>query len=133
MRIRVLQGLVVAFVFTWVGCSRQASELKPIQQQQAGDIVVTLLNDTGILKHTDHLTLEFRKASSNELVDVSNVQIQASMLMPGMGPMFGTMSSIEKSGTGRYDFKVDLGMAGQWTMVVTFDPNGRAQFSVKAQ
>jgi hypothetical protein len=125
--------LVFAFLFTWVGCSRQTSELKPIQQQQSGDFVVTLLNETGSLKHSDYLTLEFRKASSNELVDVTNVQIQASMLMPGMGPMFGTMSSIQKRETGTYDFKVDLGMAGQWNMVVTFDPNGRAQFSVKAQ
>jgi hypothetical protein len=116
------------------GCTGSQTELKPIQQQRAGDYVVTLLNDTGVLKQNDdHLTLEFRNSSTNEFVSVVNLKVQASMLMPGMGPMFGTLSTPQEGTPGRYDFDADVGMAGQWTMTVTFDPNRRVQFALRAQ
>ncbi len=117
-----------------VSCSRQPTEFKPIQQQRTGDYTVTLLNETGALKqHTDHLRLEIRNASTNEPANVNNVQIQASMVMPGMGPMFGTLSTPKQAGTGQYDLNAEFGMAGQWNLVVTFDPNGHAQFALRAQ
>jgi YtkA-like protein len=118
----------------FVSCSRQPTEFKPIQQQRSGDYTVTLLNETGALKlHSDHLRVEIRNASTNELANVSNVQIQASMVMPGMGPMFGTLSTPKQTAPGQYDLDADFGMAGQWNLVVTFDPNGHAQFGVRAQ
>ena len=126
--------LLIVFTLLCVACSRQPAELKPIQQQRSGDYTVTLLNDTGILKqHLDHVRVEFRNASTTELANVSNVKVQASMLMPGMGPMFGNLSSPQQIAPGQYDVNADFGMAGQWNLVITFDPDGRVQFALRAQ
>jgi YtkA-like len=95
---------------------------------------VTLFNDTGVIKqHSNKLVVEVRNTSTNQPADVNNLQVQASMRMPGMGPMFGTVSSPQKTGPGRYEFDADFSMAGQWSFLVTFDPNGRAQFNLNAQ
>lgn len=131
---RALFALLLMFVLPSVGCNRQSTEFKQIQQQSSGDYTIVLLNDTGALKqHLDHLRLEFRFASTKELANVTNVQMQASMRMPGMGPMFGNVSSMRQVAIGRYDFDADFSMAGQWNFLVTFDPNGRVQFNVNAQ
>jgi hypothetical protein len=117
-----------------LGCAGQNAALKPIQQQRSGDYQVTLLNDTGVVKQrANKLTLEIRQAATNELVKVNNLQVQARMLMPGMGPMFGEVSSVRELAPGRYEFDANFAMMGQWTCLVTFDPNGRAQFSFSAQ
>jgi len=127
-------AFLIAFAMLSPGCNRQPAELKQIQQQRSGDYTVTLLNDTGALKqHSDHLRLEFRNASTNDLASVSNVKIQATMIMPGMGPMFGTLSSPKQAAPGQYELDADFGMAGQWNFVVTFDPDGRVQFALRAQ
>jgi len=47
--------------------------------------------------------------------------------------MFGDLSPTKQNGPGRYDFDADFSMAGQWSFVVTFDPNGRIQFNLNAQ
>jgi len=108
--------------------------LVQIQQIRSGDYVLTLLNDTGAVKrHSNRFTLEIRNATSNALANVSNVQIQASMRMPGMAPMVGNVSSARQTGPGRYEFDADFSMAGQWSFLVTFDPNGRAQLNINAQ
>jgi hypothetical protein len=127
-------GSLLAFSLLCLACKRQANALTQIQQQRSGDYVVSLLNDTGAVKqHSNKLTLEIRNAISNELANVNNVQIQASMRMPGMGPMFGNISSIRPVAPGQYDFEADFSMAGQWNFLVTFDPNGRVQFNLSAQ
>src|SRR5262249_35658422 len=114
--------------------SHQPTEFKQIQLQRSGDYVISLLNDTGVLKqHSSHLRLEFRKSSTNEMANVDNVQIQASMRMPGMGPMFGNVSGIRQVSPGCYEFDADFSMAGQWNFLVTFDPNARVQFNLNAQ
>ena len=77
--------------------------------------------------------MEFRNTSTNEPANVNNVQIQASMRMPGMAPMFGELSPTKQIGPGRYDFDADFSMAGQWSFIVTFEPNGRVQFNLNAQ
>lgn len=129
-----LIALLLAFPLLWLACSRPAADLKQIQQQRSSDYIITVLNETGVLKQrSDHLTIEFRNASTNELANVSNVQIHASMVMPGMGPMFGTFAAPRQDVPGRYDFDADVGMAGQWNVVITFDPNGRVQFALRAQ
>ena len=129
-----LFAVLLLLVLPSVGCNRQSTEFKQIQHQSSGDYTVVLLNDTGVLKqHSDHLRLEFRYASTKELANATNVQIQASMRMPGMGPMFGNVSSMRQVAIGRYDFDADFSMAGQWNFLVTFDPNGRVQFNVNAQ
>jgi hypothetical protein len=129
-----MRSLWVTLALLAMSCSRAPTEFKQIQQQRSGDYTVTLSNDTGILKqHSDHLRLEFRNASTNELANVTNVQVQASMVMPGMGPMFGNVSTPKQTAPGQYELDADVGMAGQWNLVVTFDPNGRAQFGLRAQ
>lgn len=126
--------LTFAFAAICIGCNRGGRELQPIQQQRTGDYVVILLGDGGVLQQrSDRLALEFRNGSTNELTDVANVQVQASMVMPGMGPMFGNVSSLQKDRPGRYTFDAQLGMAGQWNIIVTFDPNRRVQFALRAQ
>jgi hypothetical protein len=125
---------ILTFFLLCFSCSKQPANLTQIQLQHSGDYTVTLLNDTGVVKqHSKKLTLEFRNTSTNELAKVSNVQVQASMRMPGMGPMFGTMSSTREIGPGRYEFDADFSMAGQWNFLVTFDPMGRVQFNLNAQ
>ncbi|PYS39460.1 MAG: hypothetical protein DMG14_13910 [Acidobacteria bacterium] len=128
-----LPFLLVFLVFT-MSCNKQAATLVQVQQIRSGDYVVVLLNDTGAVKqHSNKFMLEIRNATSNDWANVSNVQIQANMRMPGMGPMFGNVSSTRQAGPGRYEFDADFSMAGQWSFLVTFDPNGRAQFNLNAQ
>ncbi len=117
-----------------ISCSRQPDQLKTIQQQKSGEYLVSVLNDTGVLKeHDNKLTLEVRNAATNELANVSNVKIQANMRMPGMAPMFGELSTPRQISPGRYQFDASFSMAGQWAFAVTFDPNGKAQFNLSAQ
>jgi YtkA-like protein len=117
-----------------LSCSKPGTNLVQIQQQRSGDYSLALFNDNGVVKqHSNRLVLEVRNASTNEPADVNNLQVQASMRMPGMGPMFGTMSTMRKTGPGRYEFDAEFSMAGQWSCLVTFDPNGRAQFNLNAQ
>ena len=131
---RWLSAFLVVLALLSQSCNRPPAELKQIQQQRSGDYTVTLLNDTGMLKQrSDHLRVEIRNASTNELLNVDNLKVQASMIMAGMGPMFGTLSSPKQTAPGQYDLDAEFGMAGQWNLVVTFDPNGHVQFSQRAQ
>jgi hypothetical protein len=115
-------------------CNKQPANLAQIQQQRAGDYLLTLLNDTGSIKqHSNRLVLEVRTAATNQLTNVNNLQIQGSMRMPGMGPMFATLSPTRQLGVGQYEFDADFSMSGQWSFLVTFEPNGRVQFNVSAQ
>src|SRR5262249_30412469 len=114
-------------------CSKKADPIQ-IQQVRSGDYTVTMLSDSGSLKlHSNKLMLKIHNATSNEPANVSNVQIQSSMRMPGMGPMFGNVSSVRQVSPGRYEFDADFSMSGQWSFLVTFDPNGRVQFNLNAQ
>src|SRR5689334_10193773 len=107
--------LCATFLCPFFSCSKSPANLAQIQQQRSGDYVFTLLNDTGVVKqHSNKLVLEVRNAATNQPADVNNLQIQASMRMPGMGPMFGTISSTRQIGVGRYEFDADFSMAGQW-------------------
>lgn len=125
---------VLALFWLPFSCAKQPANFVQIQQQRSGDYLVTLLNETGVVKqHSNKLVLEVRNGSTNEPADVNNLQIQASMRMPGMGPMFGSVSSTRKIGPGRYDFDADFSMAGQWNFIVTFDPMERVQFNLNAQ
>src|SRR5262249_46679617 len=117
-----------------VSCAGKPAALTQIQQQRADDYVVTLFGENPTIKqHSNRLTLEIRNATSNELANVRNVQIQSSMRMPGMGPMFGEVGTMKMVSAGKYEFNADFSMAGQWSFLVTFEPNGRAQFNLNAQ
>ncbi len=126
---------VVAAGLIFAACGGgDTSNLKQIEQQRAGDYVVTVLNDTGQLKQgKNKFVLEFRKAADNQLVDVGNVQLNSLMAMPGMSPMSGGASATPTGTPGRYNVESDFQMAGTWNFTVMFGNNQRAKFSLRAQ
>ena len=105
--------------------------LKEIQQQHAGDYVVTLSNETGSLKQgANNLTLEFRKG--DQLADPGSVEIKPMMEMKGMGPMLANTKATPSGTPGRYNVTTDLAMAGPWKIMVTF-AGGETAFNLATQ
>lgn len=139
MRMKVILAAtavaVMALVLTACGSGGgDTSNLKQIQQQRAGEYVVTLLNETGQLKQgPNKFVLEFRKASDNQLTDVGNVQLNSLMPMPGMSPMSGGASATPTGTPGRYQIESDFQMVGTWNFTVKFGNGQQARFSLKAQ
>jgi len=139
MRMKVILAAVavvaLALVLTACGGSGDdTSNLKQIQQQRAGEYLVTLLSETGQLKQgPNKFVLEFRKASDNQLTDVGNVQLNSLMPMPGMSPMSGGASATPSGTPGRYNIESDFQMVGTWNFTVKFGNGQQARFSLKAQ
>ena len=126
--------VLLLFLQLSVSCNKQPSTLTQIQQQRSGDYLVTVFSDTGAVKQrSNRLTVEILNAGANQPANVSNVKVQATMRMPGASPMFGDVSSVREVGPGRYEFDADFSMAGQWSLILTFDPNGRVQLNLNAQ
>ena len=139
MRMKVILAAVavvaLALVLTACGGSGDdTSNLKQIQQQRAGEYLVTLLSETGQLKQgPNKFVLEFRKASDNQLTDVGNVQLNSLMPMPGMSPMSGGASATPSGTPGRYQVESDFQMVGTWNFTVKFGNGQQARFALKAQ
>ncbi len=139
MRMKMILATVavaaLALVLTACGGSGgDTSNLKQIQQQRAGEYLVTLLNETGQLKQgPNKFVLEFRKASDNQLTDVGNVQLNSLMPMPGMSPMSGGASATPSDTPGRYQIESDFQMVGTWNFTVKFGNGQQARFALKAQ
>ncbi len=142
MRMKVILAAVAAamlsLVLTACGGSNSSggdtSNLKQIQQQRAGEYVVTVLNETGQLKQgPNKFVLEFRHASDNKLTDVGNVQLNALMPMPGMSPMSGGASAAPSGTLGRYNVESDFQMVGTWGFTVRFGNGQQAKFALRAQ
>jgi hypothetical protein len=86
---------------------------------------VVLLSDDGALHQKDPFTIEFRSASSGDLVNVGTVRASATMPMPGM-PMFGAIEVRPTDAPGRYTAKGNLEMTGGWRIALEWDgPAGR--------
>ena len=108
-------------------------ELKTVQQQQAGDYTVTVLSETGKVPNgAGELTLEFRRTSDNQLVDVGTVEVAPIMEMPGMAPMMGTTTVTPGDTPGRYQVSSNLTMAGMWKFDVKFAGQS-ARISINAE
>lgn len=108
-------------------------DLQVVQEQRAGDVNVVLLSEAGELQEgPNSLVLEFRNASSEGLVSVTDVRVQATMAMPGMAPMIAGVTTPVEIADGRYEVEVGLNMVGGWNLVVTFDGEQRVQFNVSA-
>ena len=139
MRMKMILAAVavaaLALVLTACGGSGgDTSNLKQIQQQRAGEYLVTLLNETGQLKQgPNKFVLEFRKTSDNQLTDVGSVQLNSLMPMPGMSPMSGGASATPSGTPGRYQIESDFQMAGTWNFTVKFGGGQQAKFALKAQ
>lgn len=126
---------VISACLLLVGCQSGTgpAAFKEVQQQQAGDYTVSLLSETGTMKHgSANYTLEFRKTADNQLVDVGKVEVSPVMEMAGMAPMIGGAEVAPASTPGRYEIKGNLSMAGLWKINVKFgDQNVR--FSLNAE
>ena len=141
MRVKVIlaAAAVVALTTVLTACGGgsgggDTSNLKQIEQQRAGEYLVTVLNETGQLKQgPNKFVLEFRKAADNKLTDVGNVQLNSLMPMPGMSPMSGGASATPSGTPGRYQIESDFQMVGTWTFTVKFGNNQQARFALKAQ
>jgi len=111
---------------------RAQGELKTVQTQQAGDITVTVLSESGSIKNgANDFVLEFRKA--NQLVDVGTVDVAPVMEMAGMAPMMGTANVTASDTPGRYRVTGGLTMAGLWKFNVKYGNGQSVRINVNAQ
>ena len=98
------------------------AQLKELQRAGAGDVTVVLLSATRSLKSgNDTAYLEFRSGSDQHLTDVGTVKVTATMPMPNMPPMQGSMFVHKTDTAGRYSIDTDLGMIGTWQIGVEWD------------
>lgn len=98
--------------------------------------VVLLSRQAALTQGRDSVTIEFRGVSDGSLVDAGEVKASATMPMPAMAPMFGTVDVQPTETPGRYVATSDLSMAGQWRLTVEWNgPAGRgsASFSPMVQ
>lgn len=130
-------GVVLSIVFA-ASCNKadSASDLKELQRARSGNVDVVLLSEDGTLTHgKDALTVEFRKASGGDLVDVGTVKAGATMPMAGMAPMLGSVFLEPTDTPGRYTADTDLSMAGGWHLKLEWDGSagrGSATFNAVA-
>ena len=90
-----------------------------IAQAQAGGLTVVLLSGGSALPQgRGTFTLEFRSQADNQLTEVGDVTVSATMPMAGMAPMFGRVTARRTDIPGRYDVESDLGMVGSWRIGV---------------
>ena len=69
------------------------------------------------------VTLTFKLADSGTPVAGAHVSLEADMSHPGMSPVFGQAIEIDP---GRYQGKLEFGMAGDWVVVLHIElPGGR--------
>ncbi len=116
------------------GSGRSGTET-PIQTVDAGELVITLTSSDGTMNRSGPFDVEFRSATTSELVDVGSVRAGASMAMPGMA-MTGGVEVEPTPEAGRYRARGSYGMAGGWQMTLEWDgPAGRGSvtFEVNVQ
>jgi len=127
--------LVLLALLSGFACGpRRAEEpaLKHLQQQQSGDYVVTVLNETGQIKQGPApLRLEFRKTSDQQLTDVGDVQVSAAMPMAGMSDMVVDTSVKRSPQAGRYELNVNFSMAGTYRLTATFAGGQQVRFELQ--
>ena len=133
MRVLMNWGLTLALtVFGLAGC-RQAEQapLKELRRAHVNTLDVVLLSEGETLKQgKGSFVLEFR-GPDGQLVDVGMVNVNATMTMPGMSPMFGESAVKPTATKGRYEVTSDLGMAGTWRLNVEWNgPAGRGSASL---
>jgi len=91
-----------------------------IQRVTSGRTAVALIGPDGaITRGRSTFYVEFRSTDDGRLVDVGDVQLSATMTMPGM-LMSAGVEVKRTSVAGRYEASGDFGMAGAWTMTVNW-------------
>ncbi len=92
-----------------------------IQRMQSGNLDVLVISPSGALNQgRSAFVIEFRDATSGELVDVGTVRGGGAMTMPGMA--MSSAVQVRPSGTpGRYDAVGEFAMAGAWQMTLEWE------------
>jgi hypothetical protein len=124
-----------AAVLLLAACSRPAPPAtKEITSQTSGDVVVTLLGETGELaRGQNRFILAFRSASTHQPLEMKDVSIASSMAMPGMAPMVGSVEAKPAGAAGQYAVQADFAMSGVWQFEVRWDgPSGSGGASFRA-
>jgi Cu(I)/Ag(I) efflux system membrane protein CusA/SilA len=128
----VLIALTPAGIIRWM--SQGGGEFLPdettagsvLARTVSGDLAIAISSRSGAIS-TGRQTffIEFRSVEGNRPIDVGDVQLSATMTMPGMSMSAGV--SVQRTSTpGRYEASGDFGMAGAWTMTVEWNgPAGR--------
>jgi hypothetical protein len=133
MRLRLAFRLIVSTV-VFAACTSSTSQspkLTELQRTKSGDLEVVLLSSSDALPPgKSQPTLEFQTGADHHLVDVGSVKASATMSMPGMSPMLGSVFVNKTDTAGRYTIDADLGMTGTWRLTVEWDgPAGKGSAS----
>jgi len=133
MRLRLASVLIVS-TFVLAACASpkpDAPKLTELQRTKSGTIdVVLLASGDALPAGKSQATIEFQTGADHRLVDVGAVKASATMPMPGMSPMLGSVFVNKSDTPGRYTLDADLGMTGTWRMTVEWDgPDGRRSAS----
>ncbi|MGH9673302.1 MAG: FixH family protein [Bryobacteraceae bacterium] len=105
------------------------SEMKEVASQNAGDLSVALLSESGDLKQgQNRFRIAFTRGS--QPVDVGTVTVSSSMAMPGMAPMVAPIELKSSGETGKYDLTGEFAMSGAWQFEVRWNgPAGQGSTS----
>ena len=110
------------------------ADLKMIQTQQAKDMTITLLSETGQwTQGKNTFVLEFTSAATKQPVDVGKATLSTSMPMPGMAPMLAGATLSTDQTPGRYRGTISFPDRGARQVTVAWDGpagKGSSQFSV---
>ena len=116
---RVIACTLVAVVAA-VGCGTgdNVANLNEVRRVRSGVVELVLLSEhPSIRPGKDDYVIEFRSADG-QLVDVGHVMASASMPMPGMAPMVGSVDITTTDTPGRYAVASDLSMIGDWRVAL---------------
>jgi hypothetical protein len=132
MKMKLLLTAILAL--TLHSCSRGSQELKLVQQQQSGNYKIAILSETGTIQQGKKpFTLEFRRATDDQLVDVGTVNVAPVMEMAGMGPMMAATQVTPSDTAGRYTAIGNLTMSGHWKVNISFGKGQSARFNLSAE
>jgi hypothetical protein len=133
---RVLVSLITGLFLVTGGPLGLAwgAELKAIHTQQAKDVVITLLSESGQwTRGKNTFVLTFASPKTQEPVDVGKVSLNTSMPMPGMSPMIAGATLSPENAPGRYEGTISFPDSGARQVTVSWDGpagKGSSRFSV---
>jgi hypothetical protein len=129
----LVMSLALMGLLTLTAGMAAAADLKVIQTAKSGDVVVTLLSETGQWKQgSNAFVLELTSAVKQPL-DGGKVALNTAMPMPGMAPMVAGAKLMPDKSPGRWLGTISFPDSGARQVTVTWDgPAGRgsAKFTV---
>ena len=115
---------VLAMLLIFVTATTAMAELKVIKTQQAKDVTVNLLSESGRwTQGKNPFVLQLTR--DGKPIDAAKVSLSTSMPMPGMAPMVAG-ASLQPDGPGRYRGTIDFPDRGERQVTVSWDgPGGK--------